>query len=246
MSMDHDPARVVIAVRRCRVVDAEGAEMTERTAFCPRRARSQAFERCCGCVHMKRIDVEDDGDHGTVECDALGPDVARAKRPEGQENASTTRLAEVMGDDVSCVRADVSIERVIDLVTERNLRAVPVVDESRRLVGIVSKTDLLRWHRSGEGASDAIASIMTPLVHGLPEDAPLAYAISLMAFEGLHEVPAVSADGRVVGMLTALDALRWTAKSLGYVESRKKAAEPESARPPPTKRTSAPPARKTG
>jgi CBS-domain-containing membrane protein len=59
-------------------------------------------------------------------------------------------------------------------------------------------------------------------VHGLPEEAPLAYAISLMAFEGLHEVPAIASDGRVVGMLTAIDALRWMANGLGYVLPTKK------------------------
>lgn len=58
---------------------------------------------------------------------------------------------------------------------------------------------------------------MSPLVHGLPEKAPVAYAISLMATEAVHEVPIVDRDGRVVGMFTATDALRWVAQAMGYV-----------------------------
>lgn len=138
-------------------------------------------------------------------------------RVDVAEAAARVRLADVIGVDTTCVRSDVTIEAVVALLIDGGLRAVPVVDESRRLVGIVSKTDLLRPRGSGKKRRKLVADIMTPVVHGLPEDAPMAYAISLMAFEGLHEVPVVDAGSHVVGMITSTDALRWVAQSLGYV-----------------------------
>ena len=138
-------------------------------------------------------------------------------RVDVAEAAVRVRLGDVIGIDTTCVRSDVKIEAVTELLVDSGLRAVPVVDEGRRLVGIVSKSDLLRPRGTGKARTKVVSDIMTPVVHGLPEDAPVAYAISLMAFEGLHEVPVVDARSHVIGMVTSTDALRWVAQSLGYV-----------------------------
>jgi CBS-domain-containing membrane protein len=61
-----------------------------------------------------------------------------------------------------------------------------------------------------------VSEIMTPCAHALPEEAPVAFAISLLAFESQYEVPIVSKDGRVLGVATALDILRWLAVRMGY------------------------------
>lgn len=203
-----------LPVRSCRVIsDVEPVE-THHTVECPRRQRSTAFAECCGCPSMRSIQVDEDGKHGNVDCR-----IAEAGMPHGRvdvaEAAVRVRLGELVGLDTTCVRSDVRVDVVVDLLVRSKLRALPVIDEARHLVGIVSKTDLLRSGR--RRTKKTVADIMTPLVHGLPEDAPVAYVISLMAFAGLHEVPVVDKDARVIGMITATDALRWVAQSLGYV-----------------------------
>jgi CBS domain-containing membrane protein len=162
---------------------------------------------------MGSIDVSTDGKHGSVDC--LAAEHVPHGRVDVAEAAVRVRLGELIGIDTTCVRSDVRADVVADLMLRSKLRAVPVVDETRRLVGIVSKTDILR---SGKRrTAKTVADIMTPLVHGLPEDAPVAYAISLMAFGALQEVPVVDKEAHVVGMVTSTDALRWVAQSLGYV-----------------------------
>lgn len=215
------PAVKRTAVRRVTVLSADGTDATVRTVFCPRRERSEAFEKCCGCSHMKEIHVADDGEHGCVDCSVVAPPPPPKGKGDKKEvslrdAAALARLVDAMSDDLACVRADVLVEDAAKLMLDRGIRALPVVDEQRKLVGILSKSDLVRARHEVE-AGTRVEKVMTPLVHGLPEEAPLAYAISLMAFEGLHEVPAIASDGRVVGMLTAIDALRWMANGLGYV-----------------------------
>ena len=163
---------------------------------------------------MRSIDVDEDGKHGTVSC-AVVEDSTPRGRVDVAEAAVRMRLADLMGDQTTCVRSDVRLDAVVDLLMNSKARALPVVDDMRRLVGIVSKTDILRSGR--RRTTKTVGDVMTPLVHGLPEDAPVAYAISLMAFEGLHEVPVVDKDAHVVGMITSTDALRWVAEALGYV-----------------------------
>jgi CBS-domain-containing membrane protein len=62
-----------------------------------------------------------------------------------------------------------------------------------------------------------VRDVMPAQVHALPENAPTSYAIALMAFENVSAVPVVTESGELVGLLHALDALRWTAAKLGYV-----------------------------
>ena len=194
------------------MVSADDAVETIHTVQCPRFDRSAPFPRCCGCAHMTAIDVDTDGTHAAVMC-AGGDDPHPHGRVDVAEAAVRVRVGDVMSTDTTCVRSDVMLDDVTKLVVENRLRAVPVVDDGLRLVGIVSKTDLLR----ARGDAKTVAEIMTPIVHGLPDDAPVAYAISLMAFEQLHEVPVVDTDSHVIGMVTATDALRWVAQALGYV-----------------------------
>jgi CBS-domain-containing membrane protein len=217
--------RVRLPVRSCRVVGPGDVAETHHTVQCARQKRSIAFSRCCGCAHMISVDVDPDGQHGTVECDVTDGALPHG-RVDVAEAAVRVRLGDVIGVDATCVRSDLEVEAVIDLIVDGGLRAVPVVDAQRGLVGIVSKSDLLRRR----GTARTVSEVMTPLVHGLPEDAPVAYAISLMAFEGLHEVPVVDANSHVIGMVTANDALRWVAQALGYVVPTRSRAAP--ARPP--------------
>jgi CBS domain-containing protein len=111
-----------------------------------------------------------------------------------------------------------------------------VVDHEGRLVGIVTRSDLLR-DAADEGDATAapaprelgpgfhveelatrlVGEVMTPRAHALPEDAPLAYAVALMAFESFIEIPVVTGDGRLTGVVTAVDVMRWLAARLGYV-----------------------------
>ncbi len=215
--MTPKPGSRRLPVRSCRVVGTGDSIETHHTVQCPRRHESTPFAKCCGCSHMSSIDVDPDGKHGSVECHVDEPPLLPNGRVDVAEAAVRVRLGDVLGVDTTCVRSDVKIETITELFIDNGLRAVPVVDETRRLVGIVSKSDLLRRRGTGKARTKIASDVMTPIVHGLPEDAPVAYAISLMALQGLHEVPVVDAQSRVIGMITATDALRWVAKSLGYV-----------------------------
>jgi diguanylate cyclase (GGDEF)-like protein len=73
-----------------------------------------------------------------------------------------------------------------------------------------------------------VAEIMTPIVFQLKSDATLAQAAALMAYESVQRVVVVTGDGKVEGMVSADDVLRWVALSAGYVvpASNDKAAPP--------------------
>ncbi len=148
-----------------------------------------------------------------------------------------TPISAVMECDVVCVQPKLSVEAPTALFLERGLSGAPVVDSGGKLIGMVSTTDLLRevqdrgdveerisvrgrkWWNYGAGlasgfqvtavARATVGEIMKPLGVALPETASLAEAIALIAMKGVHHIPVLRSDGKVVGMFCALDAVCW-------------------------------------
>jgi CBS domain-containing protein len=227
-------------IHRNNTLRGDGTETAEALVFCRSRKTSVSVETCAGCpdcVEMRKPT----GEGGVVACwtETLELDRLPAHRPGGRvdfrESALRSHVGEVMRGGLVSVTPDTSVDAVAALFTEGAVRTAPVVDDSGKLVGIVSLVDVLRWRQrrgaSEEDRSNAILcddpvhervertvdEIMTPLAHALPDGAPLAYAFGLLAAENLREVPVVAEDGRVVGMLTSTDLLCWAARDLGYV-----------------------------
>jgi CBS domain-containing protein len=160
------------------------------------------------------------------------------KRRSALAEATNTSISSVMTLTVITVRADFSIESLIELMLRHDVSRVPVIDGSGKLVGMVSKTDLVaEQYQKGDIAeeethflrSDAtrpypptgfhvhqipdavVADVMTRTVVTLPEDASIAGASELMAAHHLHCLPIVSKTGNLVGLISSLDVVGWVA-----------------------------------
>lgn len=158
--------------------------------------------------------------------------------------AERTPVAQVMTKDVVCVTEDMDLGELTRLLLERNISGAPVVDAQGDAVGVVSKTDLLReaFERPAVGAPEVtvqaardadalepgfheeivgrgvVRDIMTPITYSLRASTSVAQAAALMAFEGVHRLPIVAdTSGEVVGLLSALDVLRWLGEQNGYL-----------------------------
>ena len=137
-------------------------------------------------------------------------------RRDARSAADGIRVSTVMTNDVVCVSEDLTIEELATLFLERGISGAPVVDSQGYPLGVVSKTDIVRdTYEAGGGAT--VQDIMTPLTFKLYEHAALSQAAALMAYEGVHRVPVVSEQGRVVGILSSLDVMRWLALNDGYL-----------------------------
>ncbi|MCB9654871.1 MAG: CBS domain-containing protein [Deltaproteobacteria bacterium] len=128
-------------------------------------------------------------------------------------------LRDVMTANVMTIPHDAQAEDAARLFLDRGISGAPVVDAEGRGLGVVSKTDLLRCVQTRtEGLKGVVVeSIMTPLNFALPESATLSQAAALMAYEGFHRITVVDGDGRITGLVSALDVLRWMARSEGFL-----------------------------
>ena len=133
--------------------------------------------------------------------------------------ADRMQLWRVMTPRVVCVRSTLSTDELLAILVDFDLRAVPVVDPVGRPVGIVSRSDLLRRadRLQPDRSAERVSDVMMSLAFSLPETASLSRAAAVMAYEGVHRIPVVSGDGKVVGIISSLDVVRWLARHDGYL-----------------------------
>ena len=134
--------------------------------------------------------------------DVAVPPPARRK---AAAHPGTAQVRDAMTTEVVTARATDQIDDVATRLVERRHRSLPVIDEQRRLVGLVSEADLLgKEPLSGRTNGRTVGSVMTKDVITLSPEDSISSARLLIAEHGLRMVPVVD-GGRVVGVLSRSD-----------------------------------------
>ena len=134
------------------------------------------------------------------------------------------RVGEVMVKAVDSLPAAMPIDDAVAFftTTESRHKSYPVVDEDEKVVGMVSRADILRWTVDGgyEGLTLArLASRSTTLV-GHPDEL-VGLLADRMAEADLGRVPIVAReDGRLVGILARKDLLKVRARARAQERDR--------------------------
>jgi CBS domain-containing protein len=135
----------------------------------------------------------------------------------------TNLVAEVMTYNVVAVRRDAEFKEIVSVMHRRRISAFPVLDESDRVIGVVSEADLLpreaypagpRSAKPGRrrrvpakaGAMTAAELMTSPATTILPQ-ATVTEAAKLMDTTAVKRLPVVDGDGRLVGIVSRVDLL---------------------------------------
>ncbi len=147
---------------------------------------------------------------------------------------STTRrqVSDIMTRDPICVTADMTARELARVLEANEISGVPVVDTLDRLIGVVSKTDLLRrcvegpigsrpgtmFESLARGLADdvdldpgrlgSVAEFMSPYPIVASPDEPIKAVARQMAEERVHRVIVVDDQRLVLGIVTSLDFLK--------------------------------------
>ncbi len=102
-----------------------------------------------------------------------------------------------------CVAPGASIRRAVEVMSERNVGCVLVVEDGR-LRGIFTERDVLRRVVNQGCALDTtpVGAVMTPEPTCLTLDDGIAYALNMMSDGGFRRIPLVDGDGRPTGVVT--------------------------------------------
>lgn len=116
------------------------------------------------------------------------------------------RLREVMTKDPVTVSATASLQHAAELMRDRDIGDVLVIDESGALFGIVTDRDIV-VEGIAEGvdpASTTVDEICTHDPFALGPDDPVAKAVELMSERAIRRLPIVD-NGNLVGIVSLGD-----------------------------------------
>src|SRR5579859_5065567 len=141
-------------------------------------------------------------------------------------------VSSLMTHNVTAVRAETPAREVVELLLGQRFKAVPVVDNERHVLGIISTTDLLEkagmparlavGERLAASDRDAFLApinartaqdIMTAPAVMVRDSEALGYAVQRMVQRNLKRMPVVDEHECLIGMISRLDVLRAVAGS---------------------------------
>jgi CBS domain-containing protein len=125
------------------------------------------------------------------------------------------KITEVMSTDVYTLSPDDTLSKARGLMMDKRIRHIPVVDEERQLVGLLTHRDLLaaadsalsaegEEQRSKREHSTPVSRVMTMQLSSIDENASLrGAALHLQKYK--HGCLPVLREGRLVGIITDSD-----------------------------------------
>jgi CBS domain-containing membrane protein len=160
-------------------------------------------------------------------------DDLRALLEEAELRAYRRRLGEIrcediMSRDLATVEYGTPLQDAWALLRERRIKALPVVDTVRRVVGIVTLADfmreaqldlhegfedklrrLIRWTLATHSSKpEVVGQIMTRQVRVASAHRHIAELVPLFSDTGHHHIPIIDAERRLVGIITQSDLVK--------------------------------------
>ncbi len=143
-------------------------------------------------------------------------------------------VADVMTGEPVTVKPDTPLTDVIRILAERRISGVPVVDETGKLVGVVSEMDLM-WRESGvtpppyimlldsviylenpgryerelhKALGQTAGEVMSRNPVTIAPEKSLREAAQVIHERSVHRLPVVDPQGKIIGILTRGDIVR--------------------------------------
>jgi CBS domain-containing membrane protein len=140
----------------------------------------------------------------------------------------TLHCADIMSRDPVSVEFGTPLQEAWMLMNQRRIKALPVTDRTRRVVGIVTQADFFRMldleHHEGiagrlrdliratrtvvSNKPEVVGQIMTRQVRVASADRPVVDLVPLFSEGGHHHIPIIDHERRLAGMITQSDFVR--------------------------------------
>ena len=128
------------------------------------------------------------------------------------------KVSKYMTDQVVSIPQTMGIREAFFLMKEHSIRHLPIVDNSKQLIGIISDRELRRpnWVDEARDISHvylldnsmSVSDVMITKVHVLHTYDTLSKAVNLLLKKEIGAAPVLDKTEALVGMLSAIDLLR--------------------------------------
>jgi len=119
------------------------------------------------------------------------------------------RVGDLLGRNVVSIKPSSTVAEAARLMRDNRVGSVLVLDESERLVGILTERDIVyKVVAEGKDPETLVEEVMTRDILTIREEATIAEAARLMIGMNIRHLPVVDARGRVVGVISLRDLAR--------------------------------------
>jgi len=142
-------------------------------------------------------------------------------------------VQEVMTKEIIAVQKYESVLHVADILSEKNISGLPVVDKGNRVIGIITQADILSVvgirkehtlkdllkHMLGEPlpekkVGDIVADIMASPAVTIKPNASIAVAAQILDEKRIRRLPVVDDNNVLIGLISRADILKAVIKKL--------------------------------
>lgn len=145
-----------------------------------------------------------------VAPDALALLLRQAQGAASERLWNTLMCRDIMTPDPVVADFRASLAEAGERMQRLNIKALPVVDQTRHVVGILTRTDV--WRQTRDGAQRlpllTVGEVMTRQVRVASADSHALDLLPLFSSAGHHHLPVIDADKCLVGILTQTDLVR--------------------------------------
>ncbi len=108
---------------------------------------------------------------------------------------------DIMTSNVYTISPEASVQEVAQLLVQKNISGVPVIDKDGKIIGIVTSADIIgKVNREGL----CVADIMTPELIFVDEETRVGEIAMLLVERNIKRVP-VMRNGKLVGIVCRAD-----------------------------------------
>jgi CBS domain-containing protein len=123
-------------------------------------------------------------------------------------------ITEIMEGNVATEGSDGTLEEAVNIMVDRSVGGLPVIDPDDTIVGMITERDIVRL--MGDSASGVkVGDIMSRRVTTAPPHMHIDAAAKTMISSGFRRLPVV-ADSYVCGIITATDIMRYLGKGEAF------------------------------
>lgn len=137
----------------------------------------------------------------------FGHNVGTALRYYDQE-LKTMFVRDRMTTSVVTITSDTPLDRALNLLCDRHIRCLPVVDAAGHMLGLIDEYNLRRASAHDLETNVTVAQLMTRVVISTRPDLPLSDAARQMIGHHLTVLPVLDEQYHIVGLLTEADIFR--------------------------------------
>lgn len=116
-------------------------------------------------------------------------------------------ISSIMTTSVVKVHDDVPLFIVVDLMLERKIGTIPIIDKHGDLVGVITERNIA-FLLAGTNVTVKVREIMTPKVMTCPPECTIIEALKFVCSKGFRRLP-IAQDEKLVGYLTVKDLLKY-------------------------------------